>query len=252
MIRSILPSRHRQTARLLKAIRKRAHRRVIREAVHRDAELEELLRDVKVGDIVDQRRGGDKLNHFIRWCEKKTAGMARTEALAAVRALLPGTLIGDHAYFHWEIHLDYHRREAVPFRERQRREAQSEHDSAVFRLHRALRVDPSLHGRLNAEIKANLKENERPRLLHGIHDVEAFVREVCRCGRKRMLRLIAEVEGRPQGRPSYVDRWRPAGCLRRRPACALRGWRRDAATDSRRGRRRSAYRGWRSRLEARA
>lgn len=204
MTRSILPSRHRRLARFEKAQRKRAHRRTVREELHCE-DFEEtaadLLRDVRVSDIVHGRRGGDKLNHFLRWCERRTAGMARTEALDAVRAILPAGLIGDHAYLHWEQHLRWRDRAYVP--DAAERKAQSENDSAAFRLKRALRVDPSLHGRLNAEIKA-VTTPEHRHLLAGFHDAEAFVRATRGHPERQVtLRLIAEIEGRPQGRPSH-------------------------------------------------
>lgn len=208
MVRSILPSRYRGSMRDMKAQRKRAHRRTVRADVSREDSEEtaaDLLRDVRVSDIVQWRRDGDKLNHFMRWCERLTAGMARTEALAAVRAMLPANLIGDHAYLHWEQHLRRRERGAqVSYSTTFERKEQSEHDSAVFRLRRALRVDPSLHGRLNAEIK-EVTTPERRRLLLGLYDVEAFVDDVRGCPEQRvMLRLIAEIEGRPNGRPSRM------------------------------------------------
>ena len=223
MVRSILPSRYRGSMREMKAQRKRAHRRTVRADVrHEDFEetAADLLRDVRVRDIVQWRRDGDKLNHFLRWCERRTAGMARTEALSAVRAILPAGLIGDHAYSHWEQHLKREDRVYVSYHDQQQRTAQGRHDSAVFRLKRALSVDPSLHGRLNAEIK-EVTTPERRRLLLGLYDVEAFVRDVWPCPERHvMLRLIEEIEGRPQSRPSHLYALRRMGCRSRFDASA--------------------------------
>ena len=41
-----------------------------------------------VGLFVGWRRDGDKLNHFMRWCEAITKGMTTAEALAHVRSIL--------------------------------------------------------------------------------------------------------------------------------------------------------------------
>src|SRR5687768_11470347 len=88
MVRSILPSRYRIGPRQDKALRKRAHRRHIRAEIRSEdpeAAAADLLRDVSVSDIVQHRRGGDKLSHFIRWCEVITRGMTTDDALGYVR-----------------------------------------------------------------------------------------------------------------------------------------------------------------------
>lgn len=106
MVRSILPSTRRRNARYAKAFVKRRHRRQIHEDVHHDdpaTTASDLSRDVNadMGGIVRYRRSGDKLNHFLRWCEQITDGMGVDEALAYVRKLLPASVIGNHAYRHW-------------------------------------------------------------------------------------------------------------------------------------------------------
>src|ERR1043165_7526443 len=194
MIRSILPSTTKVPG-MLKALRKRAHRRAIHEELHTEdyeTTKADLLRDIRVGDLVAWRRGGDKLNHFMRWCEALTKGMSREDALSYVRALLPPSLIGDHAYSHWDAHLRPRRPfHYVSFEKRQ----QSFVDSTAFRLHRALRADPSLHARLNAAIKATRTEDQPRRLLLGIHDVEEFVRDIFLCCEQRItLELIEAIE----------------------------------------------------------
>jgi hypothetical protein len=214
MIRSILPSRQRIYPHWAKAERKRKHRRAVRSEL-RCHDFEEtaadLLRDVRVSDIVRDRRSADKLNHFMRWCEAITDGLSRQEALDAVRGILPSSLIGDHAFGHWEAYLKYSRRVRIPAREKRRRLAQSFHDSLAFRLHRELREDPSFHARLNAAIKAAMPFDAPRRLLAGVHDVEAFVHDLHaderQCERIVTVRLIAQNrEGRPDGRPSPLLR----------------------------------------------
>jgi len=66
----------------------------------------------------------------------------------------------------------------LKFAEGQRRADQSYQDRYTFRLRRALDEDPSLHGRLNAEIKSSIPADEPRRLLEGVHDVDAFVRDL--------------------------------------------------------------------------
>lgn len=199
MIRSILPSTYRVFARRTKATRKRAHRR----AIHIEARVEDpietaadLLRDVQLRDVVLDRRSGDKLSHFMRWCEAITKGMTTKEALEYVRAILPKGLIGDHAYGHWEHHCKYRRNRGalVPHAEQNRRSEQSRRDSTIFRLRRALQEDPELHARLNAEIKRRKLADEPRRLLMGLHDVEAFIDDIGCFEQRVLLELLEEVE----------------------------------------------------------
>lgn len=185
MIRSILPSKNREAARAAKAITNRAHRRGVRIDVrHEDTDETpaDLERDASHAGTVARRRGGDKLNHFMRWCEAITAGMNTQEALSYVRALLPDTLIGNHAYGHWELHRTYFwpLGKRVGGRERGSRRVQSFVDSTTFRLRRAIDGDPTLHGRLNAEIKQRKQAGEPRRLFAGAHDIETFVRAIAR------------------------------------------------------------------------
>ena len=184
MVRSILPSRYRTGPRREKENRKRSHRRQIREEVtHVDPETTkaDLYRDVRVSDIVQGRRGGDKLHHFFRWCHAMTAGMTTEEALAFVRGILPRNVIGDHAYGHWEQEIKPYWRSAnfpiwIPNAEERR--FQSRYDSMRFRLRRALDEDPALQGVLNRMIKARKKIDEPRRMLLGVHDVDDFVHHI--------------------------------------------------------------------------
>ncbi len=210
MIRSILPSTYRRYARMAKAGRKRA----LRHAIHVEVRVEDheetaadLLRDVRVNDIVRDRRSGDKLHHFMRWCEAITEGMSTQEALEYVRAILPKSLIGDHAYGHWRTYCKRRRfRESfVPYAEQNRRQEQSSRDSAIFRLRRALRADPELHTRLNAEIKRRTLLDEPRRLLMGLHDIEAFIDDAGCVETRVLMELIEEVERAASGPPLLLD-----------------------------------------------
>src|SRR5688572_14445836 len=104
MVESILPSKNREAARAAKARTNRKHRRVVRQDVCGDVTDADRRYTITQNSNVGWRRSGDKLAHFIRWCEKITSGMTTREALAFVQAILPKSLIGDHAYGHWETH----------------------------------------------------------------------------------------------------------------------------------------------------
>jgi hypothetical protein len=176
MIRSILPSKNREAARRAKKLTNRALRRGVRADVRtEDAEetSADLMRRAYHADNVLWRRGGDKLNHFMRWCKAITEGMDTQAALDHVREMLPDSLIGDHAYGHWEQ--DSRRYRYVRRAEALRRRFESFRDSTAFRLRRALVIAPDLHHGLNATIKSRKQPGEPRRLLYGIHDVDAFV-----------------------------------------------------------------------------
>ena len=96
MIRSILPSRARGTT-FAKTIENRYVRRKVRLALRTGDEKADPRRNSYHSDTVRWRRGADKLNHFMRWCEELTKGMTKQEALDYVRTLLPRNLIGDQS-----------------------------------------------------------------------------------------------------------------------------------------------------------
>jgi hypothetical protein len=188
MIRSVLPSTRRRYARQAKAMKNRAARRFVRF-------------DLRAENF---------------WCEAITEGMTTREALESIRAILPDSLIGDHAYGHWETHCRYRRDRQLPtYRERRGREVQSFVDSTAFRLRRALVVDPTLHARINAEIKRRKLAGEARRLLAGVHEVEEFVRAIARymrhdapdpfaVERAITLELIEQIERQKGGRKAAL------------------------------------------------
>lgn len=234
MVRSILPSKSRRTARELKAMSSRRVRRAVRGELHvEDPETTKAdwTRAADQSAPVWQRRAADKLNHFMRWGDALTKGMAADDALSFVRALLPKNLIGRHAYGHWEQHKKRKRYQYTPYERR----LQSWIDSMRFHLRRALTEDPALHGRLNAEIKSRRMFDEERRLLAGIHDIDAFVRDIAtepyaperaatkklieeheKGGRKAALRILGwRYAGHDEQRG---DRRTLLGSERRRPA----------------------------------
>lgn len=227
MVRSILPSKNREAARAAKALTNRAHRRGVHAHLrHDDGERVDLTRPASQWENVWQRRGGDKLNHFMRWCERITAGMTAEEALDHVRALLPRTLVGDHAYGHWERH----RRPYVwRFGSPRAQTLQSFIDSATFRLRRALNIDPELHARINRAIKDRKPLDQPRQLLAGMHDAEAFVRTIAfpadrrkddpyATERSTTLELIEQIERTKGGREAALQFYAPMTTRNRRPS----------------------------------
>ena len=203
MIRSILPSKARRSARIEKAMLNREVRRSVRQDLHVENLDVDLRREPHFQFMVWDRRGADKLNHFMRWCEAITKGMSTEDALSYVRAILPDSLIGDHAYGHWKCHRQPNAVRNPDYRPYEQRE-QSFIDSTTFRLRRALMVDPSLHARLNVEIKARTPEDKQWRVLAGAHDVEAFVREINELERRITLELIERIEKQKGGRKAAL------------------------------------------------
>ncbi len=214
MIRSILPCKNRETAREAKALTNREHRRKIREALRKEdpeSTNVDLQRAAYQLENVGWRRSGDKLNHFLRWCERITEGMTTREALGFVRSILPPSVIGDHAYGHWERHIQPIYGRSGPYlrrAEEARRRLQSFCDSVTFRLRRALHIEPDLHARLNATIKSRKPFDQPRRLLQGMHDVAAFVADISRepyeIERWVTYVLIQEVEQKKGGRKAAL------------------------------------------------
>ncbi|HEX7831030.1 MAG TPA: hypothetical protein VF787_15345 [Thermoanaerobaculia bacterium] len=180
MTRSILPSTERERARRNKAAVKRRTRRAVHQDIHRfdDDSPVDLLRDARMRVVVNVRRSYDKVNHFMRWCETLTRGMTLQRKLDYVRALLPKSLIGDHAFSHWEAYCIRKSRGYTFHKDEYQRYAQSLFDRTRHALRVALANDPTLLGELNADIKRRKLEDEMRRLLHGVHDIDDFVREV--------------------------------------------------------------------------
>jgi hypothetical protein len=109
MIESILPckARHRKTAYFFKRMERRRVRHLVNLNLRTcDGEGytdKDLMLKPYQSENVWQRRSADKINHFMRWGDRLTEGMPEEEALAYIRKLLPRSVIGDHAYSHWEI-----------------------------------------------------------------------------------------------------------------------------------------------------
>jgi len=125
MIRSILPSKARKAARSEKTRIHRANRHQVRQAIRDvagnidfdddipdDDELvlrihrSDKLRKRNTQMMVVERRAADKINHFVRWCEKRTAHIPKDKIEARyfnVSGLVggPKDLIREHALGHF-------------------------------------------------------------------------------------------------------------------------------------------------------
>jgi hypothetical protein len=209
MIRSILPSTARKLAREMKRRNCRKVRRATRQALHCVGPGGEtdawLRREPKQREVVLERRGYDKLNHFMRWCNAHTRGMSDKEAIDYVRGIVPRNLIGKHALDHWRIYVEFGGRSGRGngWRAADRRARQEYVDTICGRIRRLLVLRPEFHGELNRVIKFVLgvpdpvfwsrvlrvwtadrrfgvwgADCPTARLLAGRHDVEPFVRAV--------------------------------------------------------------------------
>jgi hypothetical protein len=116
MTRSLLPSRHRASARSARATIHRSARRQSRvemAQLARDLEaFEDLagLDDDVTGEIrhmVCGRRQGDKVAPFIRWARAITRPLPQHSRLSHLRGFLPQGVIGDHALFHLSDEKDF-------------------------------------------------------------------------------------------------------------------------------------------------
>jgi hypothetical protein len=120
MARSILPSTARKGARDDKRNFHKRHRAKIREVLETtdDWEDEGYLdpnwmprKDGFYWDVVEGRRGSDKLNHFVHWAKRITDHLPQEDKMDYIRPMLPPGLIGAHAESHlYELRPDrYHR-----------------------------------------------------------------------------------------------------------------------------------------------
>ena len=147
-------------------------------------------------EIVQQmwrRRGADNLSALFRWAERTTRHISDPEdRYLAVQAVLPDNLIGRHALSH-VANLDGFRKPGDDFRRRYRPEDPARRAVRLAEDHR-LRVAALTQlaatelGAVNAWLKGHptcprpgshprgVACDCRPRLLGGLHDVDAFAR----------------------------------------------------------------------------
>jgi hypothetical protein len=200
MARSILPSRARSTTAHL-ALTRRANRHAIgqqlsyirrgQRADQEDWDSRGDLRaypDIEIAMIVRWRRGADKLNHFERWAVQVTKPLPVEDRLGHMRGMLPGGLIGDHAMSHLrrlpELNPDEVNDYALRFvRWREQNAKRQADERARMRRLVTMILEAGGHAALNSALKAAAFDGERPRILAGIHDLDAFLSHVEAHGR---------------------------------------------------------------------
>jgi hypothetical protein len=111
MIKSILPSTYSKQAFFAKRLERRRVRHLVNANLrtcdqegYTDKNLQ--LKPYQRRNVVS-RRNGDKLNPFLNWASRLTAGMDDRDALSYISKFLPPSVIGDHAYSHWESEVKY-------------------------------------------------------------------------------------------------------------------------------------------------
>ncbi len=224
MARSILPSKNRETARGALARAKRSNRRAVSQELKAfrspylaaaaispevyDAwdERDDVGRYpyVEIRSTVLRRRDGDKLNHFMRWAIASMADVPIDDRLSQLRSVLAGGLIGDHAMTHLVqesgLRRVYeHERRFPRVRQSVRESQRKAHLAAEFDvLHVVLHEVVTAPGGLK-HLNRVMKSCDRhatyggcaeahcvKRCLGGLHDIEAFLRDVYRpTGRDR-------------------------------------------------------------------
>lgn len=211
MCRSVLPSTSRKSIReRRRIIHKRQRGRELAavtdyrrapDPASADPDLRgQYTRDIT--EMVWDRRSADKVGPLVRWAEATIAAdpVLRSaplcEQVAYFAGLLPDTTIGRHAVQHIEMALK--RREWRAWGQK-RKEPDGPRPEAVAMADQLQRILGSgLHGVLNRELRwVSVAVDTRsfrlvppePRLLLGIHDVEAFCAE--RAGWPRVRALVA-------------------------------------------------------------
>jgi len=148
-------------------------------------------------NMVEMRRYKDKVGPFSRWAERVTKNLPKENRLSYLRALVPDTLIGEHAVSHVEWKDHFKVEHAANNRTHYRLPTTPVADADAAWLRECLHADPTLHARLNHALKSNhitaylyWADGRRetvgpthPRTLKGLHDVEAFVADLHRADR---------------------------------------------------------------------
>lgn len=124
MVRSVLPSKARVSARQNQKAVRRTHRRAVKVALFRydhedDFDDTETVYKLKTADLIcnrktsfniRERRDGDKVNHFVRWAKNKTKHLpdARSKYYYMIGLMGgSGNVIKDHAMTHFISPADF-------------------------------------------------------------------------------------------------------------------------------------------------
>jgi hypothetical protein len=197
MSRSLLPSKNREAARQARA---RVHRSARRQSrvemawLARDPESFEDLAGldddgtVEIRQVVDLRRGGDKLSPFIRWARAITRRMPQHSRMGHLRGLVPRGVIGDHALLHLSNRKDFEHPNETAQREAWQRAWRTRRTPYFLdpRVHeellRAVLSAPDGHRTFNLWLRwghtRDTPHERRPsgaRMLFGLHDVQPFL-----------------------------------------------------------------------------
>lgn len=196
MARSVLPAsaRARKAAR---AARRQVHHRTradqrtsLATSTHDDDYDERPVATDRRGEVrenVRRRREADKLGPLIRWANANAHRLGPDPASrrTALRAILPDGIIGDHAMTHIEREPAF-RVGPPPSWLATRRESDDDRRRRLAAALRCALVERAdRFGELNALLKARWvpvadHPEVRPRLLLGLHDVDAFVDDITR------------------------------------------------------------------------
>jgi hypothetical protein len=197
MARSILPSTSRRASAADLARVRRGHRRRINQELHHlappgsrvDGHLLGLIDagphlkrypTAQIREVMWERRGADKVNHFLRWAVVVTAHLPLEARLDHLRGLLPPGLIGRHALSHAEFHpaLGTDRW----WWARPRPEPSEDERQQLAAMLREVLESPGEHAAFNRAMKRGLVDADGVPLPHrvllGLHDVAPFLDDV--------------------------------------------------------------------------
>jgi hypothetical protein len=221
MSRSLLPSSGRKSARRAKARLNRRLRRAAKQrlhTIHEEDDYYESNLDFDYRDdgqherywIVGDRRGADKVNHFIRWAKARAAHIPNGEKYYYIKSLLPGSgfIIVDHAMGHLEYTEGFERNiYEFGWRYRYRQPRPKISKEQIKEYLREIIIDNRAHKLLNNFIKRShnsvvwdykvkvwdkyhddgfyfetrsVKKGKGPRVLKGLHDIDHFIDDIKR------------------------------------------------------------------------
>jgi hypothetical protein len=193
--RSVLPSTDRKAARRKLAAVKRKSRRAVRSdlrSIGRPSRAEPVVAeydgapfdpaaypDAEINRTVRRRRDADKLGPVFRWANATTRDLPLEDRLPAIRTVLADNLAGRHALSHleWDDHFRIPEGCLTWWDIRRLRPVRR-----IDLLAITMRVlEEGDHAELNRRMKAARpsRDGEVP-ILHGRHDVDAFVAVVDR------------------------------------------------------------------------
>lgn len=222
MCRSVLPCKNRRSARDMKAhVARRARRRArstLRSLRWEDEEgwargegriaVDEARAWTERSEQVWDRRGGDKINHFVRWARRRTDHCANLrERREVLRPQLPpGGIILEHALFHFvDPERDYNPFGWVyrptpprrPWRDRdvllrQLRLAWEFDHAALNRCLRRIRLAPPPKDRHHCGAWCARRRLRGARVVQGASDLEALANELFVWGGCHGSAVVAE------------------------------------------------------------